>query len=77
MDYSIEKTLPFEVNTSSDARKLLLFIEAIFASLPTIDKQKRKEKGSLYIIVENYRFARKGSERKRKGQGNCKAARKQ
>ena len=40
MDYSIEKTLPFEVNTSSDAKKLLLFIEAIFASLPTIDKQK-------------------------------------
>ena len=40
MDYSIEKTLPFEVNTSSDARKLLLFIEAIFVSLPTIDKQK-------------------------------------
>ena len=40
MNYSIEKTLPFEVNTSSDAKKLLLFIEAIFASLPTIDKQK-------------------------------------
>ena len=40
MDYSIKKTLPFEVNTSSDAKKLLLFIEAIFASLPTIDKQK-------------------------------------
>ena len=40
MDYSIEKTLPFEVNTSSDAKKLLLFIEEIFASLPTIDKQK-------------------------------------
>ena len=40
MDYSIEKTLPFEVNTSSDAKKLLLFIEAIFVSLPTIDKQK-------------------------------------
>lgn len=40
MDYSIEKTLPFEVNTSSDAKKLLLFIEAIFASLPTIEKQK-------------------------------------
>ena len=37
MDYSIEKTLPFEVNTSSDAKKLLLFIEAIFASLPTIE----------------------------------------
>ena len=40
MDYSIEKILPFEVNTSSDAKKLLLFVEAIFASLPTIDKQK-------------------------------------
>ena len=38
---------------------------------------KRKEKGSLYIPVENHQFARKGSERKRKGQGNCEAARKQ
>ena len=40
MNFSIKKDLPFEVNTHSDARKLLLFIEAIFASLPTIDKQK-------------------------------------
>ena len=40
MNYSIKKDLPFEVNTHSDARKLLLFIEAIFVSLPTIDKQK-------------------------------------
>ena len=40
MNYSIKKDLPFEVNTYSDARKLLLFIEAIFVSLPTIDKQK-------------------------------------
>ena len=40
MNYSIKKDLPFEVNTHSDARKLLLFIEAIFASLPTIEKQK-------------------------------------
>lgn len=40
MNYSIKKDLPFEVKTHSDARKLLLFIEAIFVSLPTIDKQK-------------------------------------
>ena len=40
MNYLIEKDLPFEVNTHSDARKLLLFIEAIVVSLPTIDKQK-------------------------------------
>ena len=40
MDYSIKKDLPFEVNTHIDAKNLLLFIEAIFASLPTIDKQK-------------------------------------
>ena len=40
MDYSIKKDLPFEVNTHIDAKNLLLFIEAIFASLPTIEKQK-------------------------------------
>ena len=40
MDYSIEKKLPFVVNTYSDAKKLLLLIESIFDSLPTIKKKE-------------------------------------
>ena len=40
MDFSIEKDIPFKIETHNDAKKLLFLIEAVFNSFNKIDKNK-------------------------------------